>query len=335
MLDLFETIKKLAAVHSPSGSEEAVSAAIADIAAPYADEITKDALGNLIVFRKGAEGGRKIMVSAHMDSIGMVVTHIDEKGFLRFSNIGGLAPESLLNVPVKFANGTRGVISKEEKAGLKDLKLHELFIDIGAASREEASQMVRVSDTAVYATETLRQGDTIISPYLDDRIGCVVLLMALQSVRAPKNDLYFVFSVQEELGMRGAKTSAYGIEPDIGLAVDVTGANDTPGRKSHMDCAMGKGVAIKVMDSSLICSPRIVSALEQTAKENDIPYQFEVLERGGTDAGAIQLTRAGIRTGAISIPTRYIHGPQEMAHERDIRAAAALLSIFVANEIRT
>jgi len=333
MLDLFETIKKLAAIHSPSGSETAVAEAIADIAAPYADEITRDTLGNLIIRRKGAEGGKKIMISAHMDSIGMIVTHIDDKGFLRFSNIGGLTPAVLLNVPVKFADGTRGVISKDGKAELKDLKLHHLYIDIGAKSREEAQRYVKVSDTAVYATETYRAGDTIVSPYLDDRIACVVLLMALQSIKETKNDLYFVFSAQEELGLRGARTAAFQIEPDIGIAVDVTGTGDTPEPKSHMDCALGKGAAIKIMDGSLVCSPAMVKAFEITAKQNDIPYQFEVLEQGGTDAGAIQLTKRGAHSAAISIPTRYVHTPQEMCSEQDVKSAAALLTLFAANEI--
>jgi len=333
MLDLLETIKKLAAIHSPSGGETPVAEAITELAVPYADEITRDALGNLIVHRKGTEGGKKIMISAHMDSIGMIITHIDDKGFLRFSNIGGLNPAVLLNVPVKFANGTRGVISKEEKAELKDLKLHNLFIDIGAKSKEEAQKLVRVSDTAVYATETYKMNQSIVSPYLDDRIACVILLMALQSIKETKNDLYFVFSTQEELGLRGARTAAFQIEPDIGLAIDVTRTGDTPELKSPMDCELGKGAAIKIMDSSLVCSPKIVNALEQTAKQNDIPYQFEVLEQGGTDAGAIQLTKQGSYSGAISIPTRYIHSPQEMANEQDIKAATALLTLFAANEI--
>jgi endoglucanase len=217
---------------------------------------------------------------------------------------------------------------------MKDLKLHNLYIDIGAQNREDALKYVHVADVAVYATETYKTGESIIvSPYLDDRIACVVLLMALQSIKETKNDLYFVFSTQEELGIRGARVAAFKIEPDIGLAVDVTRTGDTPDLASPMDCSLGKGAAIKVIDSSLVCSPKVVKALEQTAQANDITYQFEVLEAGGTDAGAIQLAKSGAYTGAVSIPTRYIHTPQEMAAESDIKAAAALVGIFAANEI--
>lgn len=338
MLDLFETLKKLAAIHSPSGFETPVAEAITDLAAPYADEIKTDALGNLIVYRKATEQEgytpKKVMLSAHMDSIGMIVTNIDDKGFLRFAGLGVLNPAVLLNIPVIFANGTRGVISKDGNVELKDLKLQNLYMDIGANTKEEAQKNVKIGDTAVYATETYKMGETsIVSPYHDDRIACVVMLMALQSIKETKNDIYFVFSTQEELGTRGAKTAAFLIEPEIGLAVDVTGTGDTPNLKAPMECSLGKGAAIKIMDSSLVCSPKIVSALEETAKQHEIMYQFEVLEHGGTDAGAIQLARAGAYAGAVSIPTRYIHSPQEMADENDIKAAAALVGIFAASKI--
>jgi len=340
MFDIFETLARLASVHSPAGFETPVAEAIAELAAPYADEIRTDALGNLIVCRKanaGNEGSydpKKVMISAHMDSIGMIVTHVDDNGYIRFSNIGGLAPAVLLNVPVRFANGTRGVIAKEGKAEIKELSLGDLYIDIGASSKEEATKKVNIGDVAVYAAETYMVGEKrVVSPYLDDRIACVVLLMVLESVKESKNDLYFVFSAQEEVGTRGSKTAAFGIEPDVGLAVDVTSTGDIPEVDVPMQCSLGKGAAIKVMDASLICSPKVVRKLEQLAKEFDIKYQFEVLQRGGTDAGSIQLSRSGAYSGAVSIPTRYIHSPQEMCDLDDVRAAAALVGLFAANEL--
>ena len=340
MFDVFETITRLAAIHSPAGFETSISEAIAELATPYADEITVDALGNLIVYKKAdAEQSdgyepKKIMLSAHMDSIGMIITHIDDNGFLRFSNIGGLSPAALLNIPVEFANGTRGIVAKDGKTELKDLKINNLYIDIGASSKEEAQQCVSIADLAVFASETYRVGQTrIVSRYMDNRIACVVLLKVLESIRESKNDLYFVFSAQEEVGTRGAKTAAFNIEPDVGLAVDVTSTGDTPDIKVPMDCSLGKGAAIKVMDASLICSPKIVRALESKAKEYDVKYQFEVLQHGGTDAGSIQLSRSGAHAGAVSIPTRYIHSPQEMCDEEDVKAASALIGLFVADEL--
>jgi putative aminopeptidase FrvX len=340
MFDIFETLTKLASVHSPAGFEEPIAGVIAELAAPYADEIRKDPLGNLIVCRRANASRdesyrpKRIMISAHMDSIGMIVTHIDDKGYIRFSNIGGLSPALLLNVPVKFADGTRGVIAKEGKAELKDLAVGNLYIDIGASSKEEVAGKVKVGDVAVFATETYMLGDRrIVSPYLDDRIACVVLLMVLESIKESKNELYFVFSAQEEVGTRGAKTSAFSIEPDVGLAVDVTSTGDIPETEVPMECSLGKGAAIKVMDASLICSPKIVRKLEQLAREYDIKHQFEILQRGGTDAGSIQLSKAGAHSGAVSIPTRYVHSPQEMCDLEDVKSAAALVGLFVANEL--
>jgi putative aminopeptidase FrvX len=340
MLDIFETLAKLASVHSPAGFETPIAEVIAELATPYADEVKIDTLGNLIVYRKanadqnGSYKPKKVMVSAHMDSIGMIVTHVDDNGYIRFANIGGLSPVVLLNVPVKFANGTRGVIAKEDKAELKNLAINDLYIDIGASTKEEAIKKVNVGDVAVYSSETYLVGESrIVSPYLDDRIACVVLLMVLESIREIKNDLYFVFSAQEEVGIRGAKTAAFSIEPDVGLAVDVTSTGDIPEMKVPMNCSLGKGAAIKVMDASVICSPKVVRILEQMAKDFDIKHQFEILQRGGTDAGSIQLSRTGAHTGAVSIPTRYVHSPQEMCDLEDVKAAAALVGLFVANEL--
>ncbi len=333
MLDIFETLAQLAQIHSPSGHEGKVSDAIRDLAAPYADEIYTDTLGNLICVKKGTSGGKKVMMAAHMDSIGMIVTHVDDKGFIRFSNLGGLSPVLLLGTPVVFANGTRGVIYKDENVETKDLKLFNLYIDIGYSSREDTLKFVKVADTAVYSTETYLAGNRIVSPYLDNRISCVILLLALESIKETKNDLYFVFTTQEELGTRGARTASFGIEPDVGIAIDVTRSGDTPEPRPKMETKLGGGAAIKIIDSTLICSPQIVRALENSAKANEIKYQFEVLEAGGTDAGPMQQSRAGAYAGAISIATRYIHSPQEMADLDDVKAAAALLSVFVSDNI--
>ena len=325
-MDILEIIQALNACHGPSGNEGQVAAAIRTLAAPYVDEITTDALGNLICHKGGT--GPRVMFAAHMDSIGFIITHIDENGYLRFGQVGGLSAHDLPGTPVRFRNGTRGVVAVQGKVEPKDWKLDHLYIDIGAKDHAEAKTMVQVGDTAVYDTAAFVNGSRIVSPYLDDRIACVVLLMAMEQLKGTKNDLYFVFTVQEEVGIRGARTAAYGIDPDYGIAVDVTDSDDIPDAPHECSSVAGKGAAIKVMDSSVICHPAVVAKLEALAKEQGISSQKDILKAGGTDAGAIHQTRAGVYTGGISIPTRYIHTPQEMADLDDITACADLTAAF-------
>lgn len=330
-MDIIKTLQALNACHGPSGDEREIAAVLETVAAPYADKCKRDTLGSLIVHRKGK--GPKIMFSAHMDSIGLIVTHIDEKGFLRFGGLGGLSAPDLLAAQVRFKNGTRGVVALDRKTEPKDMKLEHLYLDIGAKNREEALSMVQVGDTAVYDTSSFVSGDRVISPYLDNHISCVVLLMALEQVRKNKNDLYFVFSAQEELGLRGAKTAAYGIDPDYGIAVDVTCSDDELGSNHDSSTVLGGGAAIKVMDRSVICHPQMIERLTGLAVQNGILTQRDVLCSGGTDAGAIHQTRSGVLTGGISIPCRYTHMPLEMADLRDVEACAKLVIAFAESEL--
>jgi len=324
-MDILETLCTLNACHGPSGDEGEIAAAIETLCTPFVDSCRVDTLGNLIAHKKGS--GAKVMFAAHMDSIGLIVTHVEEKGFLRFGKIGGLPPRSVLHTPVRFRNGTRGVVSADCDA--KTVTLDELYIDIGAADRAEAERLVSPGDTAVYDAPAFWAGkDKLISPYLDNRISCVALLLAMERMTAHENDLFFVFTVQEELGLRGARTSAYGIGPDYGIAVDVTAADDMPGSKHAASAVTGGGAGVKVMDASVISHPSVVQRLEELAKEREIPVQRDIIRSGGTDAGAIHQTRAGVRTGGITIPCRYVHAPVELADRRDVEAAANLIVAF-------
>ena len=305
-MDILKTLQALNACHGPAGDEAGIADVIESLAAPYADKIKRDTMGNLIVRKKGK--GPKIMFAAHMDSIGFVVTHIDEHGFLRFGKVGGLHPFDLLSTAVRFKNGVRGVVCLDNSVAAKS--------------------MVRVGDTAVYDTPTFAAGVRIVSPYMDNRISCVVLLMALEQLKDSDNDLYFVFTVQEELGLRGARTAAFGIDPDFGVAVDVTPADDEMNPKHSGSSVTGGGAAIKVMDSSVICHPQVVRAMEKLAEEKGINCQMDVIRAGGTDAGAIHQTRSGVPSGGISIPCRYVHSPAEMVDRRDVEACAALVAAF-------
>lgn len=325
-MELLELIEILNTAHGPSGDEGAIREVIAKLAQPYADEVTSDPMGNLIVRKRGS--GPKVLFTAHMDSIGFIVTHIEKEGFLRVGRLGGISPKEAAYTPVRFRNGVRGVIVPEEKANFGKLKLDECFLDIGAKDEEEAKSMVRVGDTAVYAPAFFQTGCKVISPYLDNRISCAILLCAMAQLEACPNDLYFVFTAQEEVGLRGAKTAAWSVDPDYGVVVDVTDVDDTPGSEKSGTVRLGKGAAIKLMDSSVICHPIMVEKLEEAAKVHAIPTQKDIMRAGGTDAGVIHTTRIGVLTGGISVPCRYIHTPVEMADLNDAQACVQLVSAF-------
>ena len=324
-MELTEILCMLDSAHGPSGDEGDIRAVIHQLASPWADEITADVMGNLVARKKGS--GPKVMFAAHMDSIGFIVTHIEKEGFLRVGKLGGISPKDVLNTPVRFKNGVRGVLVAEEKAEDK-LKLEDCYLDIGARDEEQARSLVQVGDTAVYDTAVTEVNGRVISPYLDDRIACAILLKAMEQVGPCENDLYFVFTVQEEVGTRGAKTAAWSVDPDYGIAVDVTDVDDTPGSGKYGTCKLGRGAAVKVMDSSVICQPEVVKALEQCAQDKGIAVQRDIIRAGGTDAGPIHVNRTGVRTGGISIPCRYIHTPTEMADLSDVQSCVDLTVAF-------
>ncbi len=316
-------IKELTQCFGPSGREKEIAALIKAEAEKYADEVYEDALGSVIAHKKG--NGKKIMLAAHMDEIGIVATFIDENGFIRFSNIGGVYIKRLLNRRVKFKNGVIGVIDTENDN--KEMKLSKLFIDIGAKNKAEADKLISVGDMAVFVGEYEETENVIISKALDNRIGCAALLDALKSVSG-ENDLYFCFTSQEEVGLRGSRAVAYSVAPEYAIAVDVTDTGDTP-NCDKMAVKLGWGAAIKVMDRSVICHNEVRGLLIELAKNKGIPYQLEVMTDGGTDAGAIHTSRDGVKTGGISIPTRYIHSPSEMVSKADYSATVELLKAFL------
>lgn len=330
-MDIFDTLTALNGAFGPSGDESGVAAVIAELARPFVDEITTDVMGSLICHKNGP--GPKVMFAAHMDSIGLIVTHIEKEGFLRFGALGGLTPQNILYTPVRFKNGARGLIAADENADRTKLKLDELYVDIGAPSAEAAKAVANVGDMAVYDTAVRTAGDKVISPYLDNRIACFVLLAAMESLEKSQNDLYFVFTTQEELGLRGAATAAYAIAPDYGVSVDVMSAGDLPGSAHNGSIRQGDGAGIKVMDASVICHPQVVSRLKALAEERGIPFQMDVSRRGGTDAGAIHKSRGGVYTGGISIPSRYTHTPTEMISRADAEACARLVQAFAEAEL--
>jgi len=325
-------IKKLVETVGPSGYEYKVREVVRAEIESYADELRVDAMGNLII-RKGEkrENGKRIMLSAHLDEIGIMVTHVDKNGFARFTTIGGVHPRTLYGSRVRFLNGTIGVIGGERQENSSSLyKMEQLFIDVGADSPEECP--VKTGDVAAFDRPFDDLGNRLISKAMDDRVCAAILIEVLKQMGDSVHEVYFVFSTQEEVGLRGATAAAYSIDPDLGISVDVTLTGDTP-RGVTMDVSLGKGPAIKVRDSGMLADPRLVDLMVRTAKANEIPYQMEILLGGSTDAKAMQISRAGMPAGCVSVPCRYVHSPSEMVDIRDVEQAVQLIKSIIAGPI--
>jgi putative aminopeptidase FrvX len=287
----------------------------------------------ILRFKRGSGDGLKVMLAAHMDEIGIIVTHVDEKGFLRFAPVGGVRPLALLGGRVVFADGTVGTFGLEKlepPASDKMPGLDKLYLDVGATDKESAP--VGVGDIACFQRPFAAQGDRLIAKGFDDRIGCAVLIQAMRDLEASPHDVYFVFSVQEELGLRGAITSAYSIQPDLGISVDVTRTGDTP-EAYTMAVSLGEGPAVKIKDGGMLAHPAVKNLLIETAEEFGIPYQLEVLTGGTTDARAIQVSRDGVPAGCLSIPCRYVHTPSEMVDLNDVLNAVKLFVAVLSKPI--
>ena len=322
--DLLNVLEMLVETPGPSGSEHLIRSKIEEAIRDHVDEVYTDALGNLIA-KKGskAEGGKRVMISTHVDEIGLMVTHVDDNGFTRFISIGGVSPFTCIGGRVLFMNGTQGVIGMERLDKDEHPSLEKLFIDTGATSKEDSK--VSVGDVCGFERPFMNLGKRLVAKSMDDRAAVAVAVEALKAVKKTPNEIYFVFSVQEEVGLRGAITAAYGVDPEVGIAVDVTRTGDTP-KGVKMEVALGKGPAIKVRDSSFIADPRVVNWMVNEAKAQGLPYQMEVLEAGGTDGAAIQRTRAGVPARCLSIPCRYIHSPSEMVDVDDLQQCVSLLT---------
>lgn len=324
------TLQKILTTYGPTGHEDGIGAVLKELAAPYADEVYNDKLGNLIALKRGTSG-KKILVTAHMDQIGLIVVAIDEKGFLRVSNVGGVNPVLSAAHQVVFENGTRGVVYFERtEKGLSEVTMPKLFVDIGAESREDAEKKVSIGDMCVFVGNFALMGNRISCSTLDNRISCAAVVEAMKQAKS-EHDVYYCFTVQEEVGLRGAGAAAYAVEPDLGISLDVTGTGDLP-EALPMAVELGKGPTVKIMDSAAIVPPVVCRFMEEAAAEAGIPFQREVLRAGGTDTGAVQRTRGGVLAGCISIGTRYIHSPIETCDVRDFENAARLLCACVSKK---
>ena len=336
MLSVFELQKKLLSVVAPSGFEAARSEIIEELAKPYVDEISRDGIGNLIAHKKGT--GKKILLSAHMDTLGVIVKKITDKGYLKIEQLGNSFPPYLVCTPVKFYNGVKGNICTSSKiTDLKDfgsVKNKDLYIDIGAKDADEANSMISVGDYAAVDLEPrMLLNNNMTSPYCDDITGCIALLIAMQNAKDSKNDIYYVFSTQEELRLGGATVASHHIKADIGIAVDVALAGDAPEACEDNDVVLGKGPIIEIKDNSIVCTPHIVKKLRSVAEKENINYQHVVMGIGGCDGSVIQRSRAGVPTGVLGIPMRCLHLPCETANVTDVENAGKLIAAFVGEEL--
>lgn len=333
-----ETLQALCAIPGVSSYEDAVRAHISAAARPHAESIRTDSMGNLIVFKKGEKAsGQTLMLAAHMDEVGLLIRSITEEGYLKFLPVGGIDRRVLIGKSVLVgATAVPGIIglkayhlvSREEEKKIP--KLTEFYIDIGATSREEAEALVKLGDVASFPRQFLTLGeDMVLSPALDDRVGCAVMLELLK--RPLPMDCTFVFTVQEEVGTRGAFGAAFSVKPEIALILEGTTAADIPALEEHKQvCAPGRGPVLSFMDGATVYDRQLFELLRDLAQARNIPWQTKHFIAGGTDAGAIQRSRDGVRVTGISAAVRYLHTASSMASLRDYAHMIELAEAFIA-----
>jgi putative aminopeptidase FrvX len=335
-----ELLKELTEAIAPPGFEGEVRDICRRELEPIVDEIKVDAMGNLIAVKRGTlkKGKKKIMLAGHMDEIGFLVRFIDDNGFLRLNPAGGFDPKTLIAKRVVVMGKTKQLIgligtkpihimNDEEKKKLPTLD--DLFVDLGLTA-EEVAEEVEIGTPVTLYQPFMQWGDIATGKAMDNRVSMWVIIRALQWTKAPKHDVYAVMTCQEEIGIRGATVAAYGVDPDVGVAIDVTLACDVPGvdKKDHIT-KLGKGVAIKVMDSASISHPGLVKKFRALAEKEPLLYQLEILPRGGTDARGIQMAREGKPAITLSVPTRYVHSVVETLNINDLDGTAALLALYL------
>ncbi len=327
-------LKEICEAAGAPGYESRVREIVVREVTPLVDEVTVDNLGNVFAFKKGADSDKKAMVAAHMDEIGFMVTFIDENGFLRFNTLGGFDPKTLVAQRVivhgkKDLIGVMGskpihVMTAEEKTKMP--KISDFFIDMGMP-KEEVEKYIGIGDPITRERLLVEMGDCVNCKSIDNRVSVFILIETLRHLDSVPYDVYGVFTVQEEVGIRGANVAAHKVNPDFGFGLDTTIAFDLPGAQAHEKVtSLGKGTAIKIMDATTICDYRMVAFMKMTAEKNKITWQPEILTAGGTDTAGLQrMGKDGAISGAISIPTRHLHQVIEMAHKADIQSSIDLL----------
>jgi endoglucanase len=334
-------LEKLSNAFGPSGNEEDVAEILGKELKEYADEVIVDKLGNILFYHEGKKGHPKIMLSAHMDEVGFIATFVEDNGFLRFDTLGGITHNVMPGQKILF-KGEKGflkgiigtkpphIMTPDEQNKL--IPKEDLFIDIGADSLAQAQKKgADVGMLGVFDIEFEDLGDGYYrGKSFDDRAGCTVLAEVFKTLKDSPQNVVAVGSVQEELGIRGARTAAWQVDPDYGLALEGTFVADVPGtRPDRVSSKIKGGPVVTIMDRTAFTHPRVLKALIKTGKGKSIPFQFKKVPVGGTDAGAIHLTRAGVPSGTVAVPCRYIHGPASIIHVDDLKNTVRLVTEFI------
>lgn len=324
-------LKELTQLHGVSGYETEVRRFLEERLRGHVDELAADALGNLIAFQRGTgERKQRVMFAAHMDEVGFQVIKVQKDGQLMIKNLGYSPLHVAYGARIRFRNGVVGVVMARVKPDKLTTSFQDLTVDIGANTEEDAKKVVDVGDVACYVGEYAElQGSTVVAKAIDDRMGCAMMLEAILRNPKPHHDCHWVFSVQEEVGTRGAKVAAARIRPDIGISVDVTPHHDRPGDLEGSN-TQGAGVAIKISDTSVICDEAIVKRMLDLCARDGIKCQKDVIYVGGNDASAINLSGEGVRVGEVSVVTRYTHGDSCLVDLDDVEAGVKLICAFVA-----
>ncbi|NUN97636.1 MAG: M20/M25/M40 family metallo-hydrolase [Candidatus Omnitrophica bacterium] len=335
-----ELLLELTQTPGISGREEAIRALVERELKGTVESFRVDALGNLIAFRQGtSKKPRRVMYAAHMDEIGFIVRFIDDNGFIRLNPVGGHDPRNTVVQRVRIlgkkelwgvvSSATKPVHVQTEEDKKKPLTLDDLYVDVGLPGKE-VKKLVSPGDMVVIHRDTLQVGNRLTGKSMDNRTAVYTLIQALKRSKASRDDTYAVFTTQEEVGLRGATTSGYGVEPEIAVALDTTLALDTPGTDpKDAITRLGEGVGLTVMDGSVISDHALLTEFRRLAEQHKIKHQPNILPRGGTDAGGIQRTRSGVRAITISLPTRYIHSSIEMIDLADLDAKIALVAAYM------
>jgi len=339
-----DLLRKLTEMSGTSGREERIRELVIAELTPLVDTITTDQMGNVIGFKKGTgrepKGGRKkLMLAGHMDEIGFVVSYIDDKGFLRVQPLGGWDPRTLMaqrvtvhgkrDLPGVIGSKPVHILSDEERK--KALEIKDYFIDLGL-TKDEVVALVQVGDPVTMFRKFEELGNCVTCKTMDDRVGVYCMIEAVRKAKKSPADLWVVGTTQEEVGIRGAIAASSGIEPDVGIAIDVTLANDVPGASGPDEISqLGGGTSIALLNGSHISNPKLLARFVELAEKKKIKFQKDVLPKGGTDAGGIQRAKWGPAVITISIPCRYVHSTVEMVHKNDVQATIDLLAAYIAD----
>jgi putative aminopeptidase FrvX len=330
---LVQRLHRMAAIWGPAGREEKIAALLTELIEPYVDEVRRDPFGNLIA-RKNGQGGKRIMLAAHMDTIGAIAMQVKESGLIKLAQVGDLAAHNALGQRVLWGSGAVGVLQHEPVKEPKEIEFRKLFCDIGAADQTEAAEQVPIGEMCVLMGELQQLGDNLVGPGLDNRAGCAVLLEVAEHLSQTEHEVLFCFTAQGEIGPRGAGPAAYGTDPDLAFVLDV-GASYEPPTGTKVNVKLGKGPALKLKDGAYMAHQALSDLVRQVGEEQAIPVQIEIIPspHGRNDAQVVSIAGQGIPTAVIDIPARYRGTGAEMVNTRDLYGAADLLLKLLAHPL--